>query len=211
MAPGDLIITPPMSWHGHINESDRRTVWFDATNMPLINAFDAKFFEPGNAGENAFWAVDEGDERLWADAGLAVGANGEAREAYPKFRYPGEATRRLLAQVPAAPDGSYTVRYTNPVTNGSVMPTMDCYAVRLLKGEPTQPRRTTWNAICLVVSGEGRSTIGEHKLDWSQHDVFTIPHWSWASHEAIGGDADLFVVTDHAAFARLELARENIS
>ena len=38
--------------------------------------------------------------------------------------------------------------------------------------------------ICLVVSGAGRSTVGEHTFDWSQHDVFTIPHWTFASHEA---------------------------
>ena len=30
--------------------------------------------------------------------------------------------------------------------------------------------------ICLVVSGEGRSTIGDKTFEWSQHDVFTIPH-----------------------------------
>src|SRR5262249_16783228 len=30
MQAGDLILTPPMCWHGHINESDHRIVWFDA-------------------------------------------------------------------------------------------------------------------------------------------------------------------------------------
>src|SRR5262249_2248201 len=33
MKAGDLILTPPMVWHGHINESDRRIIWFDAANM----------------------------------------------------------------------------------------------------------------------------------------------------------------------------------
>src|SRR5256885_14810632 len=27
---GDLILTPPMCWHGHINDSDHRIIWFDA-------------------------------------------------------------------------------------------------------------------------------------------------------------------------------------
>src|SRR5262249_61453008 len=48
MRADDLILTPPMVWHGHINESDKRIIWFDAANMPLIRALDAHFFEPGD-------------------------------------------------------------------------------------------------------------------------------------------------------------------
>lgn len=36
MRSGDLILTPPMAWHGHINQSNRRIIWFDAANMPLL-------------------------------------------------------------------------------------------------------------------------------------------------------------------------------
>jgi gentisate 1,2-dioxygenase len=56
------------------------------------------------------------------------------------------------------------------------------------------------------VSGEGRSSIGEQTFEWSQHDVFTIPHWTWASHTSPG--AELFIVTDRAIYERLELLRE---
>ena len=70
MKAGDLILTPPMVWHGHINESDHRIIWFDAANMPLIRAVDAHFFEPGDPRNNAFWQVDAGEERLWTEAGL---------------------------------------------------------------------------------------------------------------------------------------------
>jgi gentisate 1,2-dioxygenase len=38
--------------------------------------------------------------------------------------------------------------------------------------------------------------------------VFSIPHWNFASHTAIGGDADLFIVSDRSAFERLDLLRE---
>src|SRR3954452_19814818 len=48
MRAGDLILTPPMVWHGHVNESDQRIIWFDAANMPLIRGLDAHFFEPGD-------------------------------------------------------------------------------------------------------------------------------------------------------------------
>ena len=62
MGKGDLVLTPPMCWHGHINESGGRTVWFDALGHPLTNLLDASFFEPGGSEDNAQWSVDEGDE-----------------------------------------------------------------------------------------------------------------------------------------------------
>ena len=50
MKEGDLVLTPPMCWHGHINECEHRTVWFDAANMPAdLRGLDASFFEPGDA------------------------------------------------------------------------------------------------------------------------------------------------------------------
>lgn len=210
MLPGDLILTPPMCWHGHINEGKNRTFWFDAANMPLICTLDASFFEPGPIGDNAFWDVDEGEDRLWAEAGLAPAGLAPGGAQSPKYRYPGEATRRLLAAMQPGADGAKWLRYTNPVTGGSVMTTLDCYAVRVPKGAATRPRRGTHNAVVLAVSGQGESTVGEKTFAWSQHDIFTIPHWTWASHKSLSGDADLFMVTDKAVFERLDLVREEM-
>jgi gentisate 1,2-dioxygenase len=197
-----------MCWHGHINESDHRIVWFDAANIPLIRTLDANFFEPGDPKANQFWQVNEGDEKLWAESGM-VDADAQHAPAHsPKYHYSGAATRRLLAALPAGRDGARTVRYTNPATGGAVMPALDCYAVRLPQNSATRPKRTTCNMICLVVSGAGRSTVGEHTFLWSQHDVFSIPHWNLASHTATGGDADLFIVSDKVAFEHLDLFRE---
>ena len=49
----------------------------------------------------------------------------------PKYRYPGEATRRMLAAMAPGPDGARTLRYVNPATGGAVMETFDCAAMRL--------------------------------------------------------------------------------
>jgi gentisate 1,2-dioxygenase len=183
MKEGDLVLTPPMCWHGHINEADHRTVWFDAANMPAICALDASFFEPGLRQHERFWEV---------------GTEGAA-----EYRFPGEEASRALGSAPRGKDGARTFRYTR--NGGAVMPTLDLYRKRI-EG-PTRPMRTTWNAICLVVSGEGRSTVGEKTFAWSRHDVFTIPHWTWAKHE---GTADLFMVTDRAIFENLDLLRDEI-
>ena len=57
---------------------------------------------------------------------------------------------------PPGPDGARTVRYTNPVTGGAVMPTLDCYAVRLRTARHRHGRSARPdNMICLVVSGAG--------------------------------------------------------
>lgn len=186
MKEGDLVLTPPMCWHGHINEGPRRTVWFDAANMPAICALDASFFEPGTRQDERFWEV--------SDAGAS------------EYRYPGEEMRRQLEAAPTGPDGAKTVRYTK--NGGSAMPTLDLFLARI--GSRTRMRRSTCSAVCLVVAGEGRSTIGEHRFEWSRHDVFTIPHWTWAAHEARSASADLFMVTDRAIYERLDLLREEI-
>jgi gentisate 1,2-dioxygenase len=185
MLEGDLVLTPPMCWHGHINEGERRTVWFDAANMPAICALDASFFEPGARQDEHFWEVDE--------------AGSEA------YRFPGELVRRELETKQPGVDGAKTFRYSRD--GDSVMPTLDLFYKRVT--ERTRPWRATHNAVCLVVSGEGRSTVGDKTFEWSQHDVFTVPHWTWSSHEARGA-ADLFVVTDRAIYERLELLREEV-
>lgn len=210
MRAGDLILTPPMAWHGHINPSNRRIIWFDAANMPLLRALNAHFFEPGDPKNNDFWKVDEGDEKLWRASGLAAAGAPPGPSHSPKFHYPGEATRRMLSEIAPGADGARTLRYVNPATGGAVIPTLDCYAMRLSKGVETRPKRGAYSTICLVVSGSGRSTIGDRIFDWSQHDVFTIPSWSWASHKAVSGEADLFLVSDKVVFERLDVLREEM-
>src|SRR5438128_7494634 len=169
MKEGDLVLTPPMCWHGHINQAGRRTVWFDAANMPAICSLDASFFEPGTRQDERFWEV--------------------GTEGSSEYRFPGEEMRRQLASSSVGPDGAKSVRYMK--NGGSVMPTLDLFLNRI--AGRTKQKRTTHNAVCLVVNGEGRSTLGEHRFEWSRHDVFTIPHWTWASHEARGAAADLFI------------------
>jgi gentisate 1,2-dioxygenase len=136
--------------------------------------------------------------------------HGHDAQISPKYRYPGEETRRMLTDMRARDDGAKLLRYVNPLTGGAVMPTLDCYAMRLVSGQATRRHRATWNTICLVVSGEGKSVIGGEIVDWAEHDAFTIPHWSWANHEAVSGDADLFIVTDREVQTRLDLAREEV-
>ena len=210
MHEGDLVLTPPMCWHGHINEGDRQTTWFDAANMPLIAHLDVSFFEPGERNTNDFWQVGTEEEDVWEGAGLMPEDTDKSLTHSPKYRYPGEATRATLDVMSAAGDGSKTLRYTSPLDGGPVMPTLDCYYKRIAKDKPTDTKRVTHNQICLVVNGDGSSRIGDETIHWSKHDTFTIPHWSWATHTAESTDADYFIVTDKSVFENLDLVREEI-
>ncbi len=210
MHEGDLVLTPPMCWHGHINEGDQLTTWFDAANMPMIGHLDVSFFEPGDRNTNDFWQVGTEEEDVWEGAGLMAMDVDCLQNHSPKYRYPGAVTRATLDAMTPANDGSKTLRYVSPINGGPIMPTLDCYYTRIGVGKPTQNKRVTYNQICLVVSGSGCSTIGDETLEWSRHDTFTIPHWSWASHEAANSDAELFIVTDKSVFENLDLVREEI-
>ena len=81
MKEGDLVLTPPMCWHGHINQGTRRTVWFDAANMPAICALDASFFEPGTRQDERFWEVAEAGASGGREGGRA--ANDQCRNSSP--------------------------------------------------------------------------------------------------------------------------------
>ena len=42
---GDFIITPPMAWHDHGNETDQPMFWLDGLDIPIVQFLDASFSE----------------------------------------------------------------------------------------------------------------------------------------------------------------------
>ena len=38
MEPGDLILTPKLTWHDHSNDSKQPMIWLDGLDFPLITA-----------------------------------------------------------------------------------------------------------------------------------------------------------------------------
>ena len=207
MEPGDLILTPNWAWHEHVNDGDRRVVWLDALDVPLATNLGALFSEHG--GTNAFADdLSRLPDAAFAGAGLVPQAEAPTVPYSPMFRYPWTRTMDALDAAPEAEDGARRVRYTNPVDGGPAIATLDCYAWRLAKGAETETRRSSANAVFLVVDGEGVSTIGDETVEWRQHDVFTVPHWNWASHTATSETAHLFTFTDREVLRRLDFLRE---
>lgn len=207
MAVGDLIITPAMTWHEHVHEgSEGRVVWMDSLDAPLVRYLRSVLFQPGPAADYPELKPDS----AYAAAGYQP-ADTQGAAYSPIFRYAWKDAVAALATMPAAPDGSRTLRYTNPSTGGAVMSLMDCYLVELQGGAETRAWRTTANAACLVVEGEGTSTVGEETIGWGKYDVFTLPAWQWVAHKAQTPRARLFRVTDREVLRRLDLLRDEVA
>ena len=116
----------------------------------------------------------------------------------PRYRYDAASIDAALSGLPPSADGSRLLRYVNPVTAGPVMPTLDCYALRLRAGAATRASRSTSNAVAVVARGAGRSRVGDKTISWRKNDVFTLPHWNWISHVADEADSQLFLMTDRS-------------
>lgn len=206
MEEGDLILTPTWAWHEHSNNGTERCVWFDGLDAPFVRHRGLVFFQPGPAGrpEDDFPRIPDA---LWA-AGAAPRNVALPRAGYsPQYRYAWTDTVRALETTAPRQDASKLYRYVNPATGQAVIPTLDCYVLELPAGCRTDTTRSTADAICVVAEGEGRSHIGGKTVEWSRGDIFTLPHWQWATHEA-SALSRIFLMTDRELLARLGYLRE---
>lgn len=207
MEPGDMVLTPGWTWHEHVHEGDGRMIWLDVLDVPFHHYLDTGEFEPGPAHDLPDLPPDE----AFAAPGLAP-VSGSADMAYsPLFRYPWETARPALAALPPAPDGSRRLLYTNPLTGGPTMATMECSLLSLAPESTTRAYRSNSNSAFIVVGGEGRSEIGETTLEWRKHDIVSLPHGHWIGHTAETEDAWLFEVSDREMLRRLHILRDEFA
>jgi gentisate 1,2-dioxygenase len=50
MLPGDVVLTPSWSWHGHVNETAETSFWIDFLDIPFVQLTEAMFFEQYPSG-----------------------------------------------------------------------------------------------------------------------------------------------------------------
>ena len=203
MLPGDMILTPSWTWHQHAHEGRERAVWVDALDVPLHSYLDTGEFQPGPAHDMVALPPDA----AFAAAGLAPDAPG-AKAYSPLFRYPWDIAGKALDALPAESDGSRRLRYTNPLTGGAIMATIDCYLLGLSSGVETAAYRTNSNCVCVVMDGEGQSRVGEETITWGPKDVFALPHGQWITHKATSGKPRLFQITDRELLRRLDILHD---
>jgi gentisate 1,2-dioxygenase len=206
MARGDLVTTPGWCWHEHKHLGRDPIIWLDVLDASLHRYLGTAAFQPGPP--NIPLPLTPGS--AYASAGFLPDGIEEPTSS-PMFRYPWEAARDAVAAAPLGRDGARRIRYVNPVSGGPCTAFLDCYLTEIAPGTPTRPFKTSANSVCTVAEGAGVSRIGESVLAWKVNDIFSIPQGNWISHEAIGENARLFIVTDREVYKRLGLLTEEFS
>jgi gentisate 1,2-dioxygenase len=187
MEPGDVLLTPNWSAHGHGNDSRANAYWLDFLDVPLVQLLEPMFFEPNE---------EEGE------------TNGEAANVTPPtkdspFVFPLSETLKRVDAATQTPAGQFgtSVQLGNPA-----MDTIGLHMMRLAPRVKTMPYRTTANNIYAVVKGTGATTVDGERFEWHRGDVVAAPAWLPHSHEA-SEDALLLRVTDEPVMQRLGFHR----
>lgn len=229
MSRGDLILTPTGTWHDHGNDGQQAVIWVDVLNVPLVESLNATQFEfdysekdeNSNSGESipktlqSIRQPNDHSQNLYGTGGikpLFVSHRRGPTEHSPLFVYRWKDTKAALERLAAyegSPYDGIIFEYIDPVTGGSVMPTMSFRAQMLCPNQQTLAHRKTASTVYCVLEGEGHTEVEGTRLDWKRNDVFTVPGWLWHEHKSTGrGNAFLYSVTDEPAMRKLGLFRE---
>ena len=214
MRYGDFIITPPMAWHDHGNQTDQPMFWLDGLDIPIVQFLDASFSEHHDEDEQPI-ARPVGDSQARFGSNLMPVDQRPAAGASPVFSYPYARTREALAQLGRTdawdPCHGLKMRYSNPVTGGYPMTTIAAFIQLLPKGFQTARYRSTDATIFVAVEGRGRTRIGANfVVDWQPRDIFVVPSWQPVVHES-ADEAVLFSFSDRPVQEALQLFREERS
>jgi len=215
MYPGDLILTPAWSWHGHVNESDGPMMWMDGLDAPALRALRAGFvFEEYPEGGIQPATKSPGDSYNRYGAGHLRPLWGQASSRVsPLLIYPWKQTEdalRNLAKVDSSPFDDVAMEYTNPVTGGHVTPTIGCCIQLLRPGTHTRAHRHTTSAFYQAFRGSGATVIDGVSYPWEEGDFLLLPPMAWHEHinSSSTEEAILFSITDAPIFEALDLYRE---
>lgn len=211
MAPGDFIITPSWTWHGHGHAGDAPMIWLDGLDNGLMAQLDTTFFEPGRPVAGNAEPRPPGDNcARWGATMRPMGATHDAATS-PLLRYPYADAREALERIGRAgeadPCHGFRLEYVNPATGGAAMPTMTTTLMLLEAGFRGAPYRSTDGTIFVVIEGTGSTEIGGRRFDWGPHDVLVVPGWTPHRHEA-DADAVLFSFSDRVVQQKLGVWRE---
>jgi gentisate 1,2-dioxygenase len=216
MTPGDLVLTPAWSWHGHISETDGPMMWMDGLDAPAVKALGASFaFEEYPEGGIQPATKTPGDSyNRYGAAHLRPLWGHESESVSPLMVYPWAQTEDALhnlAKVDASPFDDVAMEYTNPLTGGHVMPTIACCIQLLRPGSRTKAHRHSTSGYYQVFRGSGRTIIDGVAYEWSEGDFLRLPPMVWHEHENSSADTEaiLFSINDSPIFEALGLYRED--
>lgn len=212
MTEGDLVLTPPWSWHDHVHRGDAPMIWLDILDISLMRMLRATFFEPFPQDVQPVQAQPDASARLYGSGLMQPPGAGGRRWPNPLLSYPAAMAQAALdsaSALPPDPHDDVVLEYRNPADGGPAMPTLGLQLQRIRPGFRGRPRRQTGSKLYHVVRGQGRTTVGGEAYDWSAGDFIAVAPWAWHAHEGRGSeDALLFVVDDVPTMKVLGYYRE---
>jgi gentisate 1,2-dioxygenase len=215
MHPGDFIITPSWTWHDHGNEAGEPVVWLDGLDIPMIRFFDAGFAENETSKSQKVARAEGTSFARYGHNMAPVRGDAPYGATSPIFSYPYERSRdtleRLERDAPVDTWDGVKLRYVNPLTGGSPMPTMATFMQKLPAGFTGKPWRQTDGAVYSVVEGEGEAVIEGATQTWrfeiSPRDHFVVPSWHTARFASERGCV-LFSYSDRPVLQALGIHHE---
>jgi gentisate 1,2-dioxygenase len=209
MEPGDLILTPKLTWHDHSNDSKQPMIWLDGLDFPLITALHQVMQERYPERRQP---IEKSSKEVMDKLGSSI------RHGLPLtdfFHYKWRETEvalRALKDSPTAKNrfDGYLLEYRNPLTGGPTMTTIQCAVQLLSPGDETETHRHTSTVIYHAFRGSGVTQIGDRQFEWEQGDSFIVPLWHDHRHSnrSSSDDAILFSMSDAPVLRALELYRE---
>jgi gentisate 1,2-dioxygenase len=210
MHRGDFIITPSWTFHDHGNLGDEPVVWLDGLDIPTVRFYDAGFAEHGQS-------TMQQTQRAEGDALARYGNNMVPVDFYQSpaeptrvFVYPFSRTQESLDTIARGqPDAhlGFKMRFVNPATGASPMPTIGAFAQRLPAGFETRPYQSTDGTVYVCLEGEATVSVGQQEWQLQRDDIFVVPSWKVLQFHA-QRDITLFSYSDRPALQALGLWRE---
>lgn len=210
MKRGDFIITPAWTFHDHGNLGDTPVVWLDGLDIPLLRFFDAGFAEHGDSDAQQVLRPEGDALARYGNNMLPLDFQQTPAQPTKVFVYPYARTRESLDGISHGavdPHFGFKLRYVNPATGTSPMPTMGAFAQRLPAGFETQAYRCTDGTVYACLEGAGVALINGETFAFQENDVFVVPSWHTLQLQA-QRDTVLFSYSDRPAQQALGLWRE---
>jgi len=213
MERGDLVLTPPVSWHDHRHPGDEPMIWLDGLDVPFVRGQHAQFAEeyPNEQLQDLTRPQDASVSEY--GVGLVPAHSTWTRKHSPLNKYAYSTTRPALLrlwEVEGSPRSGSTLEYVNPLTGGPVIPTISSYLSYIPEGGASKPERHTPSKIFCVLEGSGHSIINGERFDWEENDFFVVPSWHWYQHIADQGDAVLYALSDWPIYEPFDLVRREV-
>jgi gentisate 1,2-dioxygenase len=157
LEPGDAVLTPSWSWHGHANDSNEVACWVDVLDVPTNQFFEAMFFERLEDHIQKARSID----------------------IHSPIRFEFRKVQARLDAVAESSPGRRVVELGPPR-----LKTIGLFAERLDTGAGIDVGRTTASSIYVVIEGAGLTQVDGIPFGWYRGDVIVVPAWRPSSHRA---------------------------